>query len=589
MSALQIRYYQEEAIWALYDYFAKKAGNPIVAMPTGTGKSVVIAEFLRSLYHYYPGRRVIVLTHVKELIVQNHKKLVEVWPLAPAGIYSAGLNKKEVRPITFGGIASVAGCAELFGVVDFVFVDECHLVAPKDETMYQDFIADLKKVNPHLRVIGLTATPYRVGQGLLTNEIETSKGPRPSLFTDICYNITDMASFNRLVDEGFLCPLIPKRTDTKLDIEGVSMNRGDFNLAELQAAVDKLEITRKAIAETINIVMAEPVPRNRWLVFASGVEHSDHVAAELNARGISARSVHSKNEGKKIKLPNGKTESWRDNSVKWFKEEAEEIRAIVNNGVFTTGFDHPGINLIIVLRPTQSPGLWVQMLGRGTRPAPGKANCLVLDFAANSRRLGPINDPKIPAKRGMKGGGEAPIKICEACGTYNHTSVRFCTCCGEKFPESVRFGTEASTAELIKKPESNSPVVEIFKVDKVTYSPHFPRDLLKPPSLRVVYHCGTFQKFTEFVCLQHGGFAEAKARKWWQLCTRAAELRSPPATVEEAMSRLDSLRWPSHVKVWMNGKHPTVTDLDFSGRAFNSELAPKSGLPDKFDVPQTVA
>lgn len=561
--SLTLRYYQEEAIHAIYNYFAVKFGNPIVAMPTGTGKSVVIAEFVRSVVTHFPGQRILMLTHVKELIQQNYTKLIQVFPLAPAGVYSAGLGKKEIRPITFAGIASVVKKAVEFGHIDLVLIDECHLVSPHDETSYQNFIADLQKINPAVKVIGFSATPYRLGQGLLTMPIETKKGERPALFTDICYDITGMSAFNKLIAEGFLCTLVPKRTKNELDVSQVGTVAGEYNLNDLQAAVDKLEITRRAIDEMLTCSMAEDRPRVRWLIFATGIEHSDHIATELNNRGISARSVHSKSSHKE-----------RDEAVAWFKARNDEVRVLVNNGVFTTGFDCPEIDLIGVLRPTQSPGLWVQMLGRGTRPAEGKENCLVLDFAGNTKRLGPINDPILPRRKGQKGGGEAPVKVCEACGTYNHASVRFCVCCGERFPERVKIVAQAATSEIVR---SDSPIIEVFAVDKVTYKPYFPRDPMKPVSLIVNYSCGPLQKFSEWVCLEHDGYAGKKARDWW----RERALEEPPSTVEEAVQWMDKneLLTPTHIRVFMNARHPEIRAYDFTGTAFNTFKT--SGKPEK--------
>ena len=201
---MQLRYYQAEAIEAIYAYFSKKQGNPLVALPTGTGKSVVIGEFIRGVYQRYPNQRVMMLTHVKELIEQNLDKLLTIWPTAPAGVYSAGVGRKESNfPITFAGIASVAKKAEAFGHIDLVLIDEAHLVSADQDTLYQKFLADLKKVNPYLKVIGFTATTYRLGLGSLTNG---------GVFTDVCYDQTTMEAFNRLVAEGFMAPLIPKRT-----------------------------------------------------------------------------------------------------------------------------------------------------------------------------------------------------------------------------------------------------------------------------------------------------------------------------------------------------------------------------------------
>ena len=545
---IKLRYYQEEAVQSVFDYFKQHNGNPIVAMPTGTGKSVVIAELVRRAFTMFPGQRIMKLTHRKELIEQNYAKLVNLWPTAPAGIYSAGLGRKEIRPVTFAGIASVAKKAKHFGKVDLVLVDECHLVSHKEDTNYGNFFAELREVNPKLNVIGFTATPYRLGQGRLTDAtIGKEDNLVMPLFTHLCYDITGMAAFNRLIEEGHLSKLIPRRTYSEIDLSNVRVIGGDYDLHELQAAADQDAVTKKACDEICYFGQ----DRKCWLVFATGIQHSQHVADELRARGIVAYCVDSKMDT-----------SERDCLIAEFK--TGKIRCLVNNDILTTGLDVPQIDLIAVLRPTTSPGLWVQILGRGTRPCEGKENCLVLDFAGNTKRLGPINDPVIPRRKGKKGGGDAPIKVCEHCGTYNHTSARCCVSCGEEFPKHVKIQTRASEAELIKE---DKPMVEVFSVDSVTYVVHTPRDA-RPPSLKVSYFCG-LRMFSEWVCFQHTGFALHKAHDWWR--ARTSEGSLIPETVEEAKQRIDELNTPSHLRVWVNKKHPEIKACDFSGTGFETE------------------
>ena len=227
-----------------------------------------------------------------------------------------------------------------------------------------------------------------------------------------------------------------------------------------------------------------------------------------------------------------------------------------------------------MLRPTQSPSLWVQMLGRGTRPvyADGfdlsttegrltaihngpKHNCLVMDFAGNTRRLGPINDPVLPKRRGKGGGGTAPVKLCEHCGTYNHASVRFCISCGSEFPKEVKIAFHASTAELVA---SNKVKTEVFKVDKVTYMLHHKED--RPDSIRANYYCG-LRLFKEYVCLEHEGYAGKKARDFW----RERADCDPPETTAEAMTRLDELRTPTHLRVWLRSKYDEILATSYTG------------------------
>ena len=549
------RDYQTEAVKSIWEYFQQKTGNPLVAMPTGTGKSVVIADFLRTIYSAFPAQRVMVLTHVKELIQQNYEKLLLVWPMAPAGIYSSGLGRRDtVHRIIFAGIASVAKRAAEFGRIDLVLVDECHLISPTEETMYNAFFAALRAVNPHLKIVGFTATAWRLGVG----KIEGA-----GLFTDTCFDITHLQAFNRLIDEGYLLPLVPRQPRSLLDVEGVHMRGGEFVAGELQAAVDREEVTHAALKEMIEHGQG----RNSWLMFCSGVEHAIHTADMLTDMGVPCAAVHSKMPDKE-----------RDAILADYRA-GRKWQAVANNNVLTTGFDHPALDMIGMLRPTASPVLWVQMLGRGTRPlyAPGfdlttvkgrlqaiqnssKRDCLVLDFAGNTRRLGPINDPVIPRKKGEKG-GEAPVKLCEACNTWNHASARVCFNCGSEFRFAVKIQHQASTDELIKK---DWPVVEVFRVDTITYESY--QKPGKPAMVRVTYYSG-LRKFNEYVCLEHDGFALRKAKIWWRERTQAPV----PATVHDALCATDFLKSATHLRVHINKQYPEIMAHCYDGTAFGKE------------------
>lgn len=548
---LQPRSYQVEAVGSLYQYFSTQSGNPVLALPTGTGKSVIIAMFLQSIYYQFPGQRVMVLTHVKELIQQNYDKLMTLWPAAPAGVYSAGLNRREThRKITFAGIGSVAKRAADFGHIDIVVIDEAHLVSPNDETMYQAFLNALRSVNPLLKVVGLTATPWRLGTGRITED---------GIFTDVCFDITGLHAFNRLIAEGFLAPLIPRQTKQLLDTEGIHMRGGEFVASELQHAVDKYDITHSAIKESLELAH----DRRHWLVFASGVEHACNIADMLNDMGVPAVAIHSK-----------MGDAARDQAIADFK--SGKYRAAVNNNVLTTGFDFPAIDCIIVLRPTASTVLWVQMLGRGTRPSrdTGKENCLVLDFAGNTRRLGPINDPVIPRKKGKGPKGEAPVKLCGACATYNHASATHCCYCGAEFSFQVKIKQTAASDELLR---GDAPIVEVFAVDHITYSRH--EKAGRPPMLKVTYYCG-LRSFSEYVCIEHDGFAQRKARQWWRERTKDAF----PSSTDDALTIASNVSAASHLRVWVNKQYPEILGHCFDGTAFGQQEA---SAPPTTDVAAT--
>lgn len=571
--AFQDRPYQTEAEGSIWAYFANGGtGNPLIAMPTGTGKSVVIARFLQNVFRRYPQQRIMLLTHVKELIQQNYEKLMLMWPFAPAGIYSAGLGEKNSNcPITFAGIQSVWKKWMIFKHIDLVLIDEAHLLSPNDQTMYRSFLAGLKSVNPWLKVVGLTATPWRLGHGHLCDpSVDKNGNEIPALFTDVCFDITGLDAFNRLIAEGYLCPLIPKKTKLELSTDGLHMRGGEFIEGEMQQLFDKAEITEAALREAIHLAAEQD--RKHWLIFASGVDHADHIGEMLDFMGIPTGVVHSKRAG-------------RDETIAAFKRG--ELTALVNNNVLTTGFDFPGIDLIIVLRATASSVLWVQMLGRGTRPdyAPGfdlndiggrldaiaaseKQNCLVLDYARNTSRLGPVNDPVVPRMRGQ-GGGEAPVKECPVCECYVHASLRFCNGelpngdkCTHEFSFETKFKADAATDELIK---GEMPITQVFDVDHVSVDEH--RKLGKPPSIKLSYYCG-YKCFTEYVCPEHPDWAGRKAKKLW---TERAGTEFPKSTAE-AIDRISEVTMPTQLRVWTNRKpYPEIMAMCFDGSSFGTQ------------------
>lgn len=560
------RPYQAEAVQSIWSYFQEGGrGNPIIAMPTGTGKAVVIARLLQSVFSAYPHQRVIILVDSKELVQQNYEKLLMAWPFAPAGVYSAGLKSREhTKPITFAGIQSVWKKAPLFGHIDLVLVDEVHMVPPQDMGMFRTFIAGLMAVNPNLKVIGLTATQWRLGQGRIIDPIEVKGELVEPLFTDVCCDMTTVEWFNRFIAEGYLVPLRPKRTKSVLEADGIHMRGGEFIEAELQDFVDQHdELTWAALKEARDTAEAEG--RRSWLVFATGIRHADTISGMLDELGVSNGAVHTRSTG-------------RDDLITASKRG--QVTALVNNNVLTKGFDNPLIDLIVVLRQTASAVLWVQMLGRGTRPvyAPGhdlttlggrlaaiveggKRDCRVLDFAGNTRRLGPINDPVVPRRKG-KGGGDAPVKACDRCDEWVHASVRHCPYCGYEFPLETKLKSEASNQELIR---GDDPIVEVFQVDHVTASEH--RKIGKPPSVKLSYYSGLRSMFTDYLCVEHDGYAQRKARQLW------AEMGGGPLpeSTAAALEAISRITMPTHLRVWVNKQYPEILARCYDGTAFGTQ------------------
>lgn len=550
---MELRWYQNEAIEDTFKYFGQHKDpkeNPLIALPTGTGKSPVQGGFIKRVIENWPYQRFLCLTHVKELVDQNAKTLRRMMPNAPIGIHSAGLKQRDFsQPVIFGGAGSVVKNIDMFGHRDICFVDECHMIGGTDTKTYHGIINGLRKNNPKIRFVGLTATPYRMKQGMITD------GGDP--FTHISYDMTGLHEFNRLLAEGFLCPLVAQPTHVTYDVSKVGITGGEFSKSALQDAVDNDLLNRACVEEMVERAST----RNCWLVFASGIEHAEHIAEMLQAYGIDALAVHSKLEPKE-----------RDRRIALFKSGG--VRCLVNNGVLTTGFDHPPVDFIGMMRPTLSPGLWVQMLGRGTRPYDWwienlyrkgfdytKYNCLVLDFAGNTVRLGPINDPKVPRKKGA-GGGDMPIRVCDNCGTYNHASARFCggspkpsfAGCGFEFTFESKLEETSGTAPLIA--EYEAPTVAYFDVRKVLYNLH--RKEGAKDSMKVSYYCGERKPFDVWIALESDR-GKHLASQWW----KQADGDNVPATTIEALERAPYIRTPRRIRVQTNLSYPKVLNYEY--------------------------
>jgi DNA repair protein RadD len=525
---LSLRPYQTAAIEALYAYFAGNTGNPLVVMPTGTGKSVVIAGFVREAIAAYADTRVLVLTHVKELIQQNFMALLRAWPEAPAGIYSAGLSRRDIRAqVLFAGIQSIHRHAYQVQRCDLVLIDEAHLLGRGDSGMYRSFLAQLNEINAGLlKVVGFTATPYRLDSGLLHEG-------KDRLFTDIAYEVPVL----EMVQQGYLSPVVPKQTETQLDVGGVGSRGGEFIAKDLEAAVDRDEVTRAAVGE----IVQHGQGRGSWLVFCSGVAHAEHVRDAIREHGISCETVTGETPAPE-----------RDGILQAFK--AGRLRCVTNANVLTTGFDAPGTDLIALLRPTKSVGLYVQMVGRGTRLAEGKDDCLVLDFAGNTARHGPIDTVDGRKKEKPEEAGDAPIKVCPECKAINHASIRHCIACGHEFPPPVaKVAAVAASNALLSIQQQG----EWCEVTGVAYARHEKPG--KPASLRVTYECGLV-RHNEWVCFEHTGFPRQKAVGWW--LRRAPDLPAP-ATVVEALQHLAVLRQPSAIQVRPVGQYTEIAAARF--------------------------
>jgi DNA repair protein RadD len=499
---MQLRPYQQAAVDAVYHHLRTRDDNPCVSIPTAGGKSIVMAQMAKDAVERWGGR-VVILAHVKELLEQTADKVKRLCRDLVVGVYSAGLKRRDTEePVIIAGIQSVYQRACDLGPFDLVIVDEAHMIPPDGEGMYRTFLADAKVVNPRLRVIGLTATPFRMRTGTIC----TPDG----ILNHICYEI----GVRDLIDQGYLCPLVSKTSRTELDVSKLHVRAGEFIAGETEALMDTTERIDAACAE----IMRHTRDRSSVLVFCSGVKHGRHLAQKLRSLGAEVETVF------------GETLDFvRDEVLDRFRQG--DLKYVVNMDVLTTGFDAPNIDCVALLRPTLSPGLYYQMVGRGFRLAEGKENCLILDFGGNILRHGPVDRLSIPGSRNGKD-RKAPLKICPECDSVVLAGVAICPDCGFEFPERERRPHEpkASTEDVLSGP----PKTTTYAVAGVEYSVHtkFGADPEAPKTLRVDYRIGLYGKQSEWICVEHDGYAREKAEAWWR-----RRSRTPcPRTAEEAVA-----------------------------------------------------
>jgi DNA repair protein RadD len=409
---------------------------PIVAAATGSGKSVIISALADRLIQENPGAgRVLVATHRAELVEQNHAKL----PHHLRGtIYSASVGKKDATgQVIFANIQSIQKQWHKMPRFQAVLIDEAHFAAKA----YAEFVEKIRsKQSPGARVIGLTATPYN-GSGVWLHML-----PEHRIFSGVACEV----GIGELLKDGYLAPLTPYRAATRLEVEGVKVDArtGDFAQRQLQDAVDVPELVRQCVQE-IKVIFSE---RNSVLVFCAGVDHTRHVAAAL---GPDARVVL------------GDTPmAERAQIIKDFR--AGRIKYLCACDVLLVGFDAPATDGIACLRPSRSPLVWVQLLGRGMRPHPGKTDCLVADFCANADHFGPVDEIEGRAPRNSS--GDAPTRICDGCFNIILACLKRCPHCGMEFAfEARQQNLDPETGLLISGVIKNQDGTRTYPVDRVEY------------------------------------------------------------------------------------------------------------------------
>lgn len=511
-----LRPYQADAVSALLSHLeAEPADNHgLIVLPTGAGKSVVIAETIRQVLAAHGDWRILNLIHRRELVDQNAAKLAALG--VDAGIYSAGLSRRDTsHRVIVAGIQSLArgvrSCLEA-GRFDLVIIDEAHRLPPPGESQYQSVLAALLEANPELRLAGLTATPGRLGQGMLT---DPGRDGQPPQFSRIVYQ----ADMKQLIRDGYLSDLVGYEGEFSVKTDGLKIRRGDFLDAEVAGRFADIQDA------CIDEIIRRGESRRGWVVFASSTGQAEHILARMRSAGIAAGLVL------------GSTpDDVRDGVVSDFR--TEKLRCIVNLNVLCEGFDAPHADLVALMRATVSPGLLVQMAGRGSRVHPGKENCMILDFGQNIARHGPIDMVGYERPGARRSGGVAITAPCPECRAHIQPRASVCRYCGAEVRRSGAgwaglAGTSISLPSHVLSQDGAAATRPAqaahgrwVAVSGVRFSLHKPRG--RPECIKVDYSTAS-GVVSEWLSLAYDGYPIMAAKKRLKsLLTEAAWGRVEP-------------------------------------------------------------
>ncbi len=405
----QLRDYQAAAVDAVVAK-VRDGRHPVTSLPTGAGKSMVVAGIAERL-SVRGDERIVVTVPSRELAEQNERALRRLLPYADIGVVCAALGRRETSSrIIVGTPQSLTGAINFDP--DHVIVDEAHQMPLHKGSWFARLFAGLPRGRDTSR-IGLSATTFRTADGAIYG--------RRAWFDCQPFEI----GVQELVDRGHLASVRYVSPEARMTTKGVQKSAGDYNQGQLvRANLDQVQ-------PQIDIFLDALKTRAKGLIFAVTVEHAEAYARALRKRGVEASLIIG-----------AMSAADRERSVSLYKSGARSVAVTVQAAL--TGFDVPEIDLIASCRPTMSPIIHTQSVGRGTRPANGKLDCLVLDFAGNVKTFGPVHDPHFD-KSGQPLGGIAPWTACPGCGTYNHQQSQSCFHC-----DRVLRARKAVTAEQLE-------------------------------------------------------------------------------------------------------------------------------------------
>lgn len=535
---IELRPYQQNCLDKIIRLIPKQK-HILIQAATGAGKTIIFSALCRNLLEQWPTIKIGILVHLKEVVQQNVDKMQEVWPDAKIDIAcsSTGVSVATTGNLIIGSIQTLCRRMEDIDKLDIVIIDEAHRIPPiNSDGQYIDFINYLKINNSQTRFIGFTATPFRLEHGYIYGD--KCKEGAVNLFDSLSHSIP----IKYLQRKNFLCQYRAKHLkDMNKELEKVKI-RGDYNIGELQSLMSKVEHLKSAV----HAVADYASDRKHIVVFCVTIQHAEKLNKYFNKAGHQSIVIHSK------------ISNYQRNLVlDAFKKN--QARIICNVGVLTEGWDFPGVDCIVMCRPTESTALYIQMCGRGLRPWLGKTDLLILDLSGNCLKHGDLTDPvvKIPSKSLFKIKSNPIVKVCPNCFTVINSGYKQCPECKFVF-ESVEPKQEVNKRLKLEdvKWNTQTPQKIVAKIERAEIGKFTSKAGNK--MLKIMMYCSNGGNITfpvnHFLDIEGNGstWGHKNAEYFWKKIVQT----DYPLTVDEAANRYGEILMslPDYVSLEKRGE-----------------------------------
>jgi len=539
-----LRDYQEEVIDIIMSAMPVDS-EILISAATGCGKTIIFCELIKRLLSKWTIR-ICIVAHRRELIFQAGDKLKNIWAEAPIGYACASFDaKKDLnQPITIGSIQTLIGLTNETAPFDLIIIDEAHHVPELEATksQYIRWIDIMRQYNPKVRVLGFTATPFRLGHGYCHGD--KCKPGNTNFFFKLHHRI----SIKQLQSKGYLCPYRAKHA-ADIELKNIKKSAGEYNLLDLSNEMSK----PIHIGSAISAVKDYAHGRTHILVFGCTIDHAEKLHEAFQESGEISGVVHSQ-----LSLQD------RDMTLELFR--TGKIRVLINVMVMSEGVDFPEIDCVLMCRPTLSPSLYVQQIGRGLRILPDKNDVLILDLSGNCLEHGDPDNPKVIVPNPQKKEDDKikDFKECPDCREVLPLNMRQCPICGYIWQtntviENSRY--KFKDIDFDKKEKSKYILYVTFSsmerftskkgnlMSKISIMGDFDKDSLQDKIS--VNHFFMFD-------LDAHPYALKRSRSDWVLICKTR----PPESTDEAINRRNEFLFamPSQIEIEKDGKWWRVTN-----------------------------